>query len=182
MIITPDQFEAEVLKSDKPVLVKFFVEKGCRFCEQYTPVFSAFEAAHPEIKCVEIGKPELKSQPDPIIAKYNPKDSYPTTVSFINGQFINKAGGVLNEEQLLQLLKTLQNISDEELMTQKFDLGVEIAKKDKEMFEIKNQALKVENEILRRQALFQTKAVTPTPLPADMPSGDPGEDNCDGCA
>lgn len=179
MIITSEQFEAEVLKSDKPVLVKFYVEKGCKFCDQYSPIFSAFEQAHPEIKCVEIGKPELKSPLDALMAKYNPKDSYPMTLSFSEGQLVGKAGGIQQEEQLLALFKTLQNISDEELMTRKFDLQLEIAKRERDIFDFKNQAIKTEQEIIRRQSATPPPSVRSIP---DLPVDPAVETECEGCS
>lgn len=149
--ITKDNFEEEVLKSELPVLVRLSVDEGCKFCDNYKPIFEAFAEKHPEIKCVTMSKPTLRSQPDALMVKYNPKDSYPTTLSFEKGELLRTQGGVQNEEQLLSMLETLQNIPDERLNSIKYDVQVDIANQERDLFKTRLYLFNIEKEINARK-------------------------------
>lgn len=132
------------------VLVRFSVEKGCGFCDKYKPVFEAFKLANPNIKCIDITKPTLQTPAGEVESKFDVK-SYPTTISFVNGKLVAKESGVLSPEKLLNMVKTLQNISDKEIVGIKFDLNIEIATQEKKLYELKSHLFEVEQEIIARQ-------------------------------
>jgi len=162
MIITKENFE-EVMKSPKPVLIRFSVESGCKFCDQYKPIWDAFVASHQEILCCEITKATLATPPSDLENTFDVK-SYPTTVSVINGQVIKKETGVQTPEKLLNMLKTLGNISDEEIMTIRIDLNIEIAKQEKVLFELKARMIRINTEIEARQRFFNQQSTNPPPI------------------
>lgn len=143
-LLTKENFEAEVINSDKRVLIRFGVDKGCGFCDKYKPVFEAFEKKHSEIKCFTISKENLRDPQTEFEAQYDIK-SYPTTVAFEKGEVVGKVTGVKSEEELLKLFETLQNISDYQLQTYIFDLEEEAVK-------LKKQLLKTEYAIAEAQA------------------------------
>jgi len=53
-------FENDVLKSDKPVLLRFGLDNGCGYCDKYRPLFEAFEKKHPEIQCITVSKDTVR--------------------------------------------------------------------------------------------------------------------------
>jgi len=53
-------FENDVLKSDKPVLLRFGIDTGCGYCDKYRPLFEAFEKKHPEIQCITVSKDTVR--------------------------------------------------------------------------------------------------------------------------
>ncbi len=82
--ITPENFDAEVLKSEKPVAMAFMIKEGCKFCDEFKTVFAQYALEHPEIKCVVHMQDTLNSKPSTILEKYG-SNSFPNGVSFKNG-------------------------------------------------------------------------------------------------
>ena len=150
MRITPEQFEQEVLKSDKPVLLKFFVEQGCGFCDKFNPVFEAFAAKHPEIKCVEMGKATLRTEPNDIEKKYDIK-AYPATISFVDGVFNDKKTGMLTEEQMIDMVETLDTMPESKLMGLKIDFQIEVANNEKKLFDSQKALKNIVEAVERRK-------------------------------
>ena len=97
IIITEENFEAEVLRSDKPVLLDFWAS-WCGPCRMQGPILSQFAAAHPEIK---VGKVNVDEEPD--LAGEFGVMSIPTLAVFKDGKPVNQAVGV----QTLQALEAL---------------------------------------------------------------------------
>jgi len=197
--ITTENFEAEVLKSDKPVLLKFYLQSGCAFCDRYAPAFAAFAEAHPEIKCVAAGKESIKSPQTELEARLG-VERYPTTVSFVAGKSVRKETGALDEAKLLAMTKTLSNMGDAELVGVKLDLDVAAAQKRRELYGIEVSLAEVQAELSSRAvrqaaaaaaapvapvAPAAPEAAKPAPKPkppaAPAPEGDPNEGGCDGC-
>jgi len=87
--LTAENFEAEVLKSDKPVLVKFYTQTGCGYCDKFKPVYENFEKMNPQIKCCAFGKPTLQTPASETETKYG-ITSFPTILSFDKGELQGK--------------------------------------------------------------------------------------------
>ena len=148
-MLTKETFEEEVLKSDKPVLIRFYLEEGCGFCTQYAPVFEAFAKSHPEIKCLSVARKNTKEPMGEIEIEHG-IEKYPTTVAYDKGEKINSVLGMQTASQLVELTKTIQNISDAELTGSILDFNIEKAKKTKELFEISSALETMAAEMNRR--------------------------------
>ena len=95
--ITVDNFEQEVLKSDKPVLIDFWAT-WCGPCRMMGPVVDAFAAEHPEIK---VGKVNVDEQM-PLAAAFG-IESIPTLVAIKDGKNVGMLVGVRTKEDLAAL-------------------------------------------------------------------------------
>ena len=100
--LTENNFEAEVLKSDKPVLVDFWAE-WCGPCRMITPII---EEMHGEYagKAV-LGKVDVDAAPA-IAAKYGIRN-IPTILFFKNGEVVDKQVGAVPKATLDQKLTAL---------------------------------------------------------------------------
>ena len=101
LTITKDNFEAEVVKSDKPVLVDFWAE-WCGPCRMQLPIVHelAEELSEDEAK---VGKINVDEQPE--LARKFMVMSIPTIIVFKGGEVYKKAVGVQQKEQLKEMLK-----------------------------------------------------------------------------
>lgn len=93
-----DNFETEVLKSDKLVLVDFWAS-WCGPCKMQSPVF---EAAAEQNTDVVFGKVNVDEEQD-IAAKYSVM-SIPTLILFKNGEIITKLVGLQSEDDIQEVL------------------------------------------------------------------------------
>ncbi|MCR4798398.1 MAG: thioredoxin [Lachnospiraceae bacterium] len=96
-VLTSENFEQEVLKADKPVLVDFWAT-WCGPCQKQGPVVEALAEAHDDIKVCKLDVDEVGD----IAEKYNIM-SIPTIYAFKNGEVVNKSVGLASQEQLLAL-------------------------------------------------------------------------------
>ena len=97
--ITKENFEAEVLKSEKPVLVDFWAT-WCGPCKMIGPVIEEIANEHPEIKVCKINvdeEGELSIKHDVM--------SIPTLMIFKNGEIAQTAIGYRPKEEIEELLK-----------------------------------------------------------------------------
>ena len=96
--ITKENFEAEVLKSEKPVLVDFWAT-WCGPCKMIGPVIEEIANEHPEIKVCKINVDEEGE----LSIKHGVM-SIPTLMVFRGGQATAVKVGVTPKEELLSLL------------------------------------------------------------------------------
>lgn len=97
--ITTDNFEQEVLQSDKPVLIDFYAD-WCGPCKMQAPVVEEIANEHPEFK---VGKLNVDEQPD-LAVKYRVM-SIPTLLVFKNGEMVKQAIGLQDKQTILNMLQ-----------------------------------------------------------------------------
>ena len=97
---TSDNFDSEVLQSDKPVLVDLWATL-CAPCRMQGPIV---EKLADELTDVKIGKLDVDENSD-IAEKYNVM-SIPTLLVFKNGEVVQKAVGVHTREQLIDMINS----------------------------------------------------------------------------
>lgn len=95
--ITVENFEQEVLQSDKPVLIDFWAT-WCGPCRMMGPVVDEFAEEHPEIK---VGKVNVDEQM-PLAAAFG-IESIPTLVAIKDGKAVDVLIGVRGKEDLAAL-------------------------------------------------------------------------------
>ena len=98
LVITKENFESEVLKSDKPVLVDFWAA-WCGPCKMLSPVIDEIADERSDIK---VGKINVDEQPE--LASQFAVMSIPTLIVFKNGEIANKAIGVQSKDAILSML------------------------------------------------------------------------------
>lgn len=98
LVITKENFESEVLKSDKPVLVDFWAA-WCGPCKMLSPVIDEIAEERSDIK---VGKINVDEQPE--LASQFAVMSIPTLIVFKNGEIANKVIGVQSKDAILSML------------------------------------------------------------------------------
>ena len=97
--VTSENFESEVLNSEKPVLVDFWAS-WCGPCRMLSPIVD--EIAE-EVQTIKIGKVNVDEQQD-LAGKFGVM-SIPTLILFKTGQPVNKSVGAKSKAALLDFIK-----------------------------------------------------------------------------
>ena len=94
-----ENFQEEVVQSDKPVLVDFWAS-WCGPCRMVSPIVDEIAQERPDVKVVKVNVDQEQE-----LALQFGVMSIPTLVVMKDGKVVNQAVGVRPKEQILALLK-----------------------------------------------------------------------------
>lgn len=97
--VTSENFEKEVLKSEKPVLVDFYAD-WCGPCKMLSPIVDEIAAENEDIKVCRINIDNEES----LAVQYGIM-SIPTLLVFKSGEVTNQTIGVVSKSEILEIVK-----------------------------------------------------------------------------
>lgn len=98
--LTSENFEEEVLKSEKPVLVDFWAS-WCGPCKMIAPIFEELAGEYKDE--VKFGKVNVDEQAS-LAAKFR-VTSIPTLILFKNGEITKSSVGFCSKSELEEMIK-----------------------------------------------------------------------------
>ncbi|HHU02976.1 MAG: thioredoxin [Christensenellales bacterium] len=97
--VTKDNFQSEVINSDKPVLVDFWAA-WCGPCRMVAPILEEIATENPDIKVAKVNVDEQQE----LAAQFGIM-SIPTIIAFKDGKQHGKSIGVRSKQDLVKLVK-----------------------------------------------------------------------------
>ncbi len=97
--VTQENFEDEVLKSEKPVLLDFFAN-WCGPCKMISPIIHEIAEEYPDYKVCKVDVDEEGA----LATRYN-IISIPTLVVIKNGEAVHVSVGFKQKEEILKMLE-----------------------------------------------------------------------------
>ena len=99
ILVNKNNFQEEVLNSDKPVLVDFWAP-WCGPCRMVLPIIEEIAEENEDIKVVKINVDE-----EPELANQFGVMTIPTLYVFKNGEAVNHRSGAMPKEQILAMVR-----------------------------------------------------------------------------
>ena len=97
--VNGQNFEEEVIKSEKPVLIDFYAD-WCGPCKMLSPIIDEIAEENSEIKVVKVNVDDSQD----LAMKYQVM-SIPTLVVIKNGEEVNRSVGLIDKSQVANLIK-----------------------------------------------------------------------------
>ena len=98
-VINKDNFETEVLKCDKTVLIDFYAD-WCGPCRMVSPIVDEIANEHPEYKVCKVNVDR-----EPELAQAFQITSIPALFVIKDGKVVNNALGAMPKDNILDMLK-----------------------------------------------------------------------------
>ena len=97
--VNSQNFEEEVIKSEKPVLIDFYAD-WCGPCKMLSPIIDEIAEENSDIKVVKVNVDDSQD----LAMKYLVM-SIPTLVVIKNGEEVNRSVGLIDKAQVVNLIK-----------------------------------------------------------------------------
>ena len=97
--VNNQNFEEEVIKSEKPVLIDFYAD-WCGPCKMLSPIIEEIAEENSDIKVVKVNVDDSQD----LAMKYQVM-SIPTLVVIKNGEEVNRSVGLIDKSQVANLIK-----------------------------------------------------------------------------
>ena len=97
--LTYNNFDEEVMQSDKPVLVDFWAT-WCGPCRMLAPFIQQIAEENPDIKVCKVNVDD-----EPMLAQQFNVTGIPTVLVFKNGMLAERSVGFVPKQKLLELVK-----------------------------------------------------------------------------